>query len=634
MTHTIYTAYHKPSALVSSPSIRPIHVGRARAVSQLDDMIGDDTGDNMSAENDKYCELTALYWAWKNDTESSHIGLMHYRRLFDFAGSYPSDDAEVFLGQLTLKSYTNSSEKWLERNGDIDLVLPKPHNMHLTVRENYEAEHDPKDLVAVEAILEADYPDYLNDFHAVMDGTELWIANMFVARRDIIEAYCPWVFDILAKLDSAHPRPWLNVYNARYLGFMSERLFQIWLRKYLADTPDTKVHRANILNLSDALTFPYFSGDAMNGPEQVNVAFSSDANYLPHTAAMLRSLIDHTNDERHYNLFYLHENISGRDLELLDSLLFGHSNVSLHAINVRSPFSKNYRSAHHAPTNATFNRFLLFSLLPDLDRLIYIDVDMILNGDIAEIFDVKMDGFKVAAVPDFIMTRVLTSQVTTSDPNVPDLYEYMRDELGLTDEQISRYFNTGLMVLNFKEMDVPATGRRLLERVEDSRYFFRDQDILNVHFKDDYMMMPARYNVFNSNLQEYDNVPLENRALALAAKQNPFVIHYAAWQHKPWTYPNTQYSDQYWNALARTPFHKQVLSQLFDRTWPLSGYARAPRGYKRMSLLTRASLSATRSVVASGQKFANRFPKTRPFLLRAYHRMYAVITKLRLTLTR
>jgi lipopolysaccharide biosynthesis glycosyltransferase len=620
MKPTIYTAYHKPSALVSSPSIRPIHVGRANAKAQLDDMIGDDTGDNISADNGRYCELTALYWAWKNDTDSSHIGLMHYRRLFDFAGEHTSPKAEVVLGEFTIKDYTKASEDWLAANPDVDLVLPVPHRMHITTRQNYEAEHDPRDLVEVEAILAADHPDYLPMFHEVMEGNELWLANMFVARRDIMEAYCEWLFDILPKLDAAHERLWLSAYNARYLGFMSERLFQIWLKKFLADAPETKVQRVNILNLSNALTFPYLSGDSLNGPEQVNVAFSSDVNYLPHTAAMLRSAIDHLNEDRQYNFFYLHENIPGRDLSLLNSMCFGVPNVTLHLIDVKNPFSENYRSEHHAPTNATFNRFLLFSLLPDLDRLLYIDVDMILKGDIAEIFDVEMDGYKLAAVPDFIMTRVLTTKVETADPEVPDLYAYLRDSLSMSDLQISKYFNAGLMVLNFKEMDVEATGRRLLEMVEETKYFFRDQDILNEHFKDDYLPMPARYNVFNSNDNEYDDVPVANRAKALAAKHDPFLIHYAAWQHKPWTYPDTQFSDLYWAALERTPFHKRVLLRLIDDS--------------RKHYLGLSKRSPAEAVVSVGLKTADRFPALRPFLLRAYHALRAGKRWLKATLAR
>lgn len=95
----ILVGYHKPAVLLKDDILTPIHLGRALATEaskdgamsqrdyqwMLDNMIGDDTGDNISKENRKYCELTALYWAWKNYDKlgnPDYIGFMHYRRHF------------------------------------------------------------------------------------------------------------------------------------------------------------------------------------------------------------------------------------------------------------------------------------------------------------------------------------------------------------------------------------------------------------------------------------------------------------------------------------------------------------------------------------------------------------------------
>jgi hypothetical protein len=81
---SIYIAYHKESHLVETDVYTPIHVGRALSDKILPGMIGDDTGNNISHLNPIYCELTAAYWAWKNDIDSDFIGLCHYRRFFSF----------------------------------------------------------------------------------------------------------------------------------------------------------------------------------------------------------------------------------------------------------------------------------------------------------------------------------------------------------------------------------------------------------------------------------------------------------------------------------------------------------------------------------------------------------------------
>ena len=146
MTSSIYVAYHKPSSMIEGPSIRPIHVGRALAIRPLGGMIGDDTGDNISVGNGPYCELTALYWAWKNDTASNRIGLMHYRRLLDFGGWFSTSHAEIKMNQLKVADYAAQTEAWLAANPDVDLVLPKLHNMPFSVRRNYVNAHSAADL--------------------------------------------------------------------------------------------------------------------------------------------------------------------------------------------------------------------------------------------------------------------------------------------------------------------------------------------------------------------------------------------------------------------------------------------------------------------------------------------------------
>lgn len=80
---SVYVCHHKPGYLVCDDVFKPIHVGAALGNYQLGVMT-DAEGDSISYKNKEYCELTAIYWAWKNDKASEWIGLMHYRRYLDF----------------------------------------------------------------------------------------------------------------------------------------------------------------------------------------------------------------------------------------------------------------------------------------------------------------------------------------------------------------------------------------------------------------------------------------------------------------------------------------------------------------------------------------------------------------------
>ena len=133
----VLVCYHKPSVLPPLNScFVPIHVGRAlnNASSKdgqinntdqewlLSHMIGDNTGQNISTENRKYCELTAIYWAWKNYRalgNPDYIGLSHYRRLFNL-NKVNLDFADIFVAEKWI-SDKNAYEQFITAHGNEDL---------------------------------------------------------------------------------------------------------------------------------------------------------------------------------------------------------------------------------------------------------------------------------------------------------------------------------------------------------------------------------------------------------------------------------------------------------------------------------------------------------------------------------
>ncbi|MCR8726828.1 DUF4422 domain-containing protein [Frigidibacter sp. ROC022] len=612
MKATIYTAYHRPAPLLQSPSVQPIHVGRALAAAPLERMPGDDTGDNISDRNPAYCELTALYWAWKNDRESSHLGLMHYRRMLDFDQSARFGQAEVPLDHFDIADYLRRTEAWLAAHPEIDLVLPQDHVLGRTMADNYAKAHHARDFDLARSVIAGHYPDWLPAFDRAAGGRRLLLGNMMLMRRALFEPYCAWLFDILdrvaaARGDGARDNPT----QARYAGFLAERLMTVYVAHLLETRPELQVQRVHILNLARATVVPYLDG-GLNGPEHVNIAFSSDRAYVPHAAAMLASVMAHADPARHYSFFFLHSGVDARSCDLLRSVVLGPGagpgggagpKVDWHQINVGHRFSGSYRSASRAPSNATYNRFLLFDLLPGLDRLLYMDVDMIALGDVAEIFDSPLGDCQIGAVTDWIMTRSLTGKITTVDPQVPDLYQYQREVLGLSDAQIGRYFNAGLLLLNFAAMDCRKVGRELLELAGSTRYLFRDQDILNSYFKDSLMVLPGRYNVMNTGEAGYARVPQANYALAMEARRDPLVIHYAARDFKPWQGKAVLFAAPYWEALIRTPFYAEVLAGL------------APQRDHGPHRKTDSGL------VAAGRTLAERVPVLKPALLGIYRQL-------------
>lgn len=183
----------------------------------------DNTGDNISAKNPNYCELTGLYWAWKN-LSCDYIGLCHYRRYFGHK-IHTSDLEKKKQAIFSRQDYKNLLQQY-------DVILPTKRNYYIeTVRSQYEHAHYKKDLDEVEKIIAEKYPEYSAAFTAVMNRRKLHILNMFVMSKNNFDDYCTWLFDILFTLEKQIDISDYSLYEARIYGFLSERLLNVWLEK-------------------------------------------------------------------------------------------------------------------------------------------------------------------------------------------------------------------------------------------------------------------------------------------------------------------------------------------------------------------------------------------------------------------
>lgn len=213
----LLVAMHKPYALPGEEIYCPIQVGGAH-IPGLEQALRDDTGENIADKNSSYCELTALYWAWKN-LDADYIGLVHYRRYF--AGRHP---ARSKTGRIATGAEIEAA---LEQ---APVILPRKRNYWIeTTYSQYAHAHHKEDLDTVRQILAEQYPAYLPAFAAVMGRTDGHRFNMMVMRRDLLDAYCTWLFAVLAEAEQRMDIRGYDAYNRRVYGFLGERLLDIWV---------------------------------------------------------------------------------------------------------------------------------------------------------------------------------------------------------------------------------------------------------------------------------------------------------------------------------------------------------------------------------------------------------------------
>lgn len=252
----IYIAYHDRRPVLTGAHLCPIQVGRAMAGFTLPGAQGDETGDNISALNPEYCELTAHYWAWKNDTGTGPVGLMHYRRLFDLSGRLnPRGHPERYVLDFDARTYARDVAQYFAspEAAGMDLIVPRPARLLRPILRQYRRHHRIGDFTTMRDVIAERHPGFLPDIDRILHGRRFIMGNMFIMSRRVLDHYSRMMFDILQETsirlaDSPH-RP--GGYQRRYLGFLSERIMTAYvLGNHLPEAfPDLRMACRGIANI-------------------------------------------------------------------------------------------------------------------------------------------------------------------------------------------------------------------------------------------------------------------------------------------------------------------------------------------------------------------------------------------------
>ena len=188
----IYIATHKAYEMPEDKIYVPIHAGKK--IHGNIGYFGDDNGYSISEKNKNYSELTALYWIWKNSKED-YVGLVHYRRYFtNKKGIQTYLNRDIDFIKINEKEIRRTLKKY-------DIIVPRKVRVEESIYKNYESSHFIKDLILTKNIIKDKYPKFIKSFDKVLNGNKMNPYNMFITRKEIIDSYCEWLFDILFELE-------------------------------------------------------------------------------------------------------------------------------------------------------------------------------------------------------------------------------------------------------------------------------------------------------------------------------------------------------------------------------------------------------------------------------------------------
>lgn len=562
----IFVSCHKDCEIPDLKLFYPIQVGTAISERYLDDMLHDDTGDNISCKNKSYCELTAQYWAWKN-ADADYYGFFHYRRYFSFSDErFPANAfgeiIEAYNDRETLKKYCLNDETIAKTVEKYDIVIPVPggfEDKKLTLEKQYAlspVQHE-SDLQFVMNVLREEYPAMYPYAVRYLRRNKGYFCNMFIMKKDIFAKYSEWLFHILERHERAVDISDYSSQAYRVHGFLAERLCGIYL-DYLEKTTDLKILKLQRIFFKNVdKSEPILPAFCKNN---VPVVFAANNFYAPYLSALLQSIKEHSSKTNNYDLLILNKDISLDNQKILRQQIAA-ENFSLRFIDVKKQM-QNYTKlplrGHFK--EETYFRLLLPDILPDYNKILYLDSDMVVCADIAELFAEDTTGYLLAACKDADTAGLYNG----FEPNKK---QYMDTVLKI--KKPYEYFQAGVILFNLEEFRKTYTAENMMRFAMSYQWELLDQDVLNYLAQGKTKFVNMEWNV----MMDWRGQRIE-KIISLApyylydeymrARKQPKIIHYAG-PDKPWHNPTNDFAEIFWDYARRTPYYETAMVRMLVR---------------------------------------------------------------------
>lgn len=580
-TVKILVGYHKPAYLLKNDVFVPIHLGRALVkedskdgkISEedyqwmLNNMIGDDTGENISNLNRKFCELTALYWAWKNYDKidnPDYIGFCHYRRFLDFSENIDYNHIKngiVYKDRIDTNDILPYNKKFVDNISEYDIVHGDLINHNLSVKEQFVELETPQ--FGLRAYIFNEVLDYLKDIYptysdAIKEYTSskkhYWY-NCFIMKKEYFEEYCEMLFSVLLHFDKKIDYDLLTINGQRILAYISERLLGIFI---------TKNKDANILYRPIA----FFSNTDIERDvipayttNSVPIVISGDNNYAPYLGVCIKSIIENSTSQNNYEIYILEADI---DMYYKTEILKMQSaNVYIKFINISNTLNSidinSLYTCNHF-TIATYFRFFIPRIFRKFKKILYLDCDTIVLDDVSILYNIDLHNKYIAAVQDIEMFRAVYNDKFYHS----NWGEYLEKTLQLTSK--SGYFQAGVMIFDIKKLLDYNFEQKCLDLLSRIKPIYVDQCIMNSVLQNKVLYTNIEWNVqwqipLHVNIEH--QLPYHLCKKYKESLNKPKIIHYAG-NIKPWNNTNYSLSAYWWMYARKTSFYEELLIKLFS----------------------------------------------------------------------
>lgn len=290
--------------------------------------------------------------------------------------------------------------------------------------------------------------------------------------------------------------------------------------------------------------------------DNIKVVFCFDENLISQIQATIASLLDAAKGGQiHYDIYCVCTQEAGGVKERLEHIIGVRDRESvLHLYEVENPYGNSYQV--RGISAGTYLRLMLHRLLPEVDRILYMDVDVLICGSLLPVWQTDITSQALAAVKGAV--------------NFSDKWEWNSDRpyWKLLEGQKGKYINAGVTLLNLEEIRKQRLEVQWNELAKEKLYY-QDQDILNITCRDKIIYLPPKYNRLAYMDKEDYNRFVEEKIFLPAeceeALKSPVIIHYAG--DKPWKRYDTNLGSLWWNYVNSQPDLKGLFDEAAARSY-------------------------------------------------------------------
>ncbi|GHT55451.1 hypothetical protein AGMMS50233_05420 [Endomicrobiia bacterium] len=578
--------YHKPSVILYDCITVPVHCGRANYVERfkrgeisrddyafmIENTIGDDTGDSISQLNSDFCELTGIYWAWKNYDELGNpdrIGFMRYRRqfIFDSINNLSNNYSGAIVNfdrfdDNTLRAIKCSPEIVIEIVSKYDFIAASPVDDDMTVYKHFDKYHNADEITFCLNVIKQRYKEIYPYAEQFFNQNLNSCCNMFIMKRDMFFEYCKFVFDIAFDFVKNFDRSNYSFEDRRL--FVMERITGLYLY-YLSKQDEIKHHYLPIsfIKQPEIVLNPKPAFEINNIP----LVFVSDTDYSKIAAIAIQSIIENSSRVNNYDIFIVGREIWNEDKRRISNMVSDLKNFSIRFIDMNYFLANTdvdkslMRNSSRFSKGGTYYRLWIPKIFKNYDKVLYLDSDIIVTRDIAELYAQDIGDNIIGAVRDIEYIRTAYKKHRLSD----FINEYSCETLKISPYD---YIQAGVILFNTTLAQKESFFEKSFDFLaKNPNPYNNDQDVLNFVCKGSIKYLPVNWNVewhcvfFYEDHPLYQSLPAKFYSEYMEARKNPYILHYSS-DFKPWNMPMLPLAEIFWQYAHDSPYNEIMLLEL------------------------------------------------------------------------